>query len=241
MNKKYLKIIIIGILILFGGFCFYYANDYYASEKIAAEYLEGTEEVAVTQLEDGLFLDGEGTEYALIFYPGAKVEYTAYLPVLMELARQGVDVFLVKMPCNLAILGINKAETIMEDYGYAKWYLGGHSLGGAMAASYASEHLEELDGLVLLAAYPTKSLHGDDFSVISIYGSEDQVLNMEKVEEGLQYMPEAYTEICIQGGNHAQFGNYGMQEGDGTASISVQEQQTDTVEAILSMIERKKG
>ena len=117
------------------------------------------------------------------------------------------------------------------------WYLSGHSLGGAMAAAYASEHLESFNGLVFLAAYPTKSLKSDSFSVLSLYGSEDGVLNMEKVEEGRAYMPVDYAEVCIEGGNHAQFGDYGEQKKDHAAQISREEQQKQTVDAILKMIE----
>ena len=128
----------------------------------------------------------------------------------------------------------------MDSYEYDHWYLSGHSLGGAMTASYASGHLESLNGLVLLAAYPTKSLKSDSFSVLSLYGSEDGVLDMEKVEEGNSFMPADYAEICIEGGNHAQFGNYGEQKGDHAADISREEQQAQTVEAILNMMKAHK-
>ena len=202
--------------------------------------MQTKDSVLVTEMPDGLYLDGPGDETALIFYPGAKVEYTAYLPLLSELADQGIDCFLIKMPCNLAIFGQNKAKNIMDSYEYDHWYLSGHSLGGAMTASYASGHLESLNGLVLLAAYPTKSLKSDSFSVLSLYGSEDGVLNMEKVEEGKAYMPVDYAEVCIEGGNHAQFGNYGEQKGDHAADISREEQQAQTVEAILKMMEAHK-
>lgn len=139
------------------------------------------------------------------------------------------------MPCNLAILGQNKAEKIITTYEYKTWYLSGHSLGGAMAASFVASSPDYVEGLVLLAAYPTAELD-DNIQVISIYGSEDGVLNMEKLEEGRSYMPSAYTEICIEGGNHAWFGYYGEQEGDGTAEITKEEQQKQTVEAILEMM-----
>lgn len=109
-----------------------------------------------------------------------------------------------------------------------------------MAASYSAEHLKDLDGLVLLAAYPTKSLKSDTFSVVSIYGSEDGVLNMDKVKDGRSFMPYDYTEVCVEGGNHAWFGNYGEQEGDKTASISREEQQKQTVEAILRIVNTAK-
>ena len=220
--------------------CIWYVNDYYHTDENVQEYLQTKDSVSVTEMPEGLYLDGPGNETALIFYPGAKVEYTAYLPLLSELADQGIDCFLIKMPCNLAIFGQNKAKKIMDSYEYDHWYLSGHSLGGAMAASYASGYLESLNGLVLLAAYPTKSLKSDSFSVLSLYGSEDGVLNMEKVEEGKACMPVDYAEVCIEGGNHAQFGNYGEQKGDHAADISREEQQAQTVEAILKMMEAHK-
>ena len=220
--------------------CIWYVNDYYHTDENVQEYLQTKASVSVMEMPEGLYLDGPGNEAALIFYPGAKVEYTAYLPLLSNLADQRIDCFLIKMPCNLAIFGQNKAKKIMDTYEYDYWYLSGHSLGGAMAASYASGHLESLNGLVLLVAYPTKSLKSDSFSVLSLYGSEDGVLNMEKVEEGNSYMPADYTEICIEGGNHAQFGNYGEQKGDRAAKISREEQQAQTVEAILNMMETHK-
>lgn len=234
-KKKVIIPVFAGVVLLIIAFC--YVSDYYHSDEGVQEYLKGKGAVAITEVSDGLYLDGPGEYTAMIFYPGAKVEYTAYLPLLSDLAEQGIDCFLIKMPCNLAFLGQNKAEKIMDSYEYDHWYLSGHSLGGAMAASYASGHLKSLDGLALLAAYPTKSLESDSFSVLSIYGSKDGVLNMEKVEEGRKLMPADYTEICIENGNHAQFGNYGEQKGDNTADISREEQQRQTVDAILQMIE----
>lgn len=220
----------------------WYVNDYYHSDETAKNCMEGNTLVEVKNIDDGLYIDGPGDQNALIFYPGAKVEYTAYLPLLSKLAEQGVDSFLIKMPCNLAFLGKNKAEDIMNGYDYSGWYLSGHSLGGAMAAIYAANHLDKLEGLVLLAAYSTKELKAEAFSVLSLYGSEDGVLNMEKVEQGRTYMPSDYTEICIDGGNHAQFGNYGAQKGDREAEISWEDQQNQTVEAICKMIqEHEKG
>jgi pimeloyl-ACP methyl ester carboxylesterase len=199
-------------------------------------YLYNTAEgITVTELEKMWFFDGPGEEEALIFYPGAKVEATAYAPLLYQLAQAGIDCFLVEMPFRLAFLGMNRAEEIQENYDYEKWYLAGHSLGGAMAASYAADHPQDIDVLVLLAAYPTKSLAAEGLSVLSIYGSEDGVLNMDKVETGRQYMPENYMEICIEGGNHAQFGSYGEQKGDNAAAISRKEQILETVDYITNL------
>ncbi len=237
-NMKWKKRVIIPVIsfLFIVIVCIWYVNDYYHTDENVQEYLQTKESVSVSEMSDGLYLDGPGDNEALIFYPGAKVEYTSYLPLLSDLAERGIDCFLIKMPCNLAFFGQNKAEKIMDSYEYDHWYLSGHSLGGAMAASYASGHLESLNGLVLLAAYPTKSLKSDSFSVLSLYGSEDGVLDMEKMEEGKAYMPVDYAEVCIEGGNHAQFGNYGEQKGDHAADISREEQQAQTVEAILNMI-----
>lgn len=214
----------------------WYVCDYYKSDESVQQFFHESSTVKIDEIESGLFIDGPGKEKALIFYPGAKVEYTAYVPLMHQIAENGTDVFLVKMPCNLAFLEQNRADDIIKNYGYKFWYLGGHSLGGAMAASYSAKHLDSLKGLVLLAAYPTKSLQAENFSVVSLYGSEDGVLNMDKLEEGRAYMPADYTEICIDGGNHAQFGNYGIQKKDGDAFISSEEQQNQTVEAICKMI-----
>ena len=238
MNKKNRIIIlsIIMLLLLTGLGTVTYINDYYHSTQGNEVYLENSELVEVSEIKEGLFFDGIGTEKALIFYPGAKVEYTAYVPLFYALVEQGIDCFVVKMPENLAILGMNRAEEIMAEYSYDNWYLSGHSLGGAMAAGFAADNGEKLDGLVLLAAYPTANLPETDFSVISIYGSEDRVLNMESFTSGREYMPTNYTELCIEGGNHAWFAYYGEQEGDGTAVISKEEQQAQTVDAIVKMI-----
>ncbi len=101
---------------------------------------------------------------------------------MLKIAESGMDAFLVKMPFRLAFFGTNQASTIMDEQTeYESWYIGGHSLGGAMAAAYAAKHLEELSGAILLATYPTASLVSDDFQVLSLYGSEDQVLNMEQL------------------------------------------------------------
>lgn len=237
MKKRWKKrgVLAAIIVLVFVAGCFWYVNDYYKSDVMVQQYFQD-ETIKMEEMGYGLYIDGPGNETAFVFYPGAKVEYTSYVPLLCQLAEKGVDVFLVKMPCNLAFLGQNKADDIMKMYEYEHWYLGGHSLGGAMAAYYAAEHLDDLDGMVLLAAYSTRSLQSDDFSVVSLYGSEDGVLNMDKVEAGRDYMPRDYTEICIEGGNHAQFGNYGAQKGDGIASISREEQQNQTVEAIYKMM-----
>lgn len=137
-----------------------YASTYFRATARAEAALAGSDSVRVTATANGYFFDGPGTEDALVFYPGGKVQCEAYAAQLESIADKGTDVFLVRMPLNFAFLDMNAAESIIgsNEYHYSHWYVGGHSLGGAMAAVYAADHTSELDGLVVLAAYPTKSL-----------------------------------------------------------------------------------
>lgn len=238
-KKKKVMIPTVMIFILL-AICFLYVNDYYHADKNVQDYFQDGGLTKIQEITEGFYLDGPGKDTAVIFYPGAKVEYTAYLPLLHKLTNEGIDCFLVKMPCNLAFLGMNKADKIISSYEYEHWYMAGHSLGGAMAASYASDHLDKLEGLILLASYSIKELKSESFSVISIYGNKDGLLSMDKLEEGRKLMPSNYSEICIEGGNHAGFGNYGSQKGDLKADISTGQQQDQTVDAILKMVRKEK-
>ena len=231
MNKRKIRLIVpLAVLIVLVLVCVVYLSDYYP----AAED-EGVFGNVMLTTEDGLmYFDGPGEDSALIFYPGGKVEYSAYTSLMNRIAESGVDCFLVDMPANLAFFGVDKADEIIDSYNYAKWFIGGHSLGGVAASMYAGDH--DLDGLILLASYPTEEI---DEPVLSVYGSEDGVLDMEKYEEAKDLLPEEHTEVIIAGGNHAQFGNYGEQDGDGTATISSDEQQDATANAIIEFIGAK--
>ncbi|MCI5493709.1 MAG: alpha/beta hydrolase [Lachnospiraceae bacterium] len=235
--KKRIGLVLLFLLVVIAGGSVWYVNDYYhADADETAPYLKSDDTVTVTGIGNGLFFDGKGETEALIFYPGAKVEYTAYAPLMYELASQGIDCFLLHMPCNLAIFGVNRADDILDTYDYEHWYLAGHSLGGAMAADYAAKHTEDLTGLVLLAAYPTKDLRDSGLKVLTVYGSEDGVLNREKLEDGKALLPENATEVCIEGGNHAIFADYGKQKGDGEPLITGQSQKQQTVDAIRLLL-----
>lgn len=181
--KKAKKIILAILIILFGSSAIYLGNYYHSVD--VEKYMASSSEVTIKKFDKGWFFDGAGEEKALIFYPGAKVATEAYAPLMYQLAENGVDCFLVEMPFHMAFFGMNRAEEIMQKYNYEAWYLGGHSLGGAMAANfvagYVEDHADGIRGLLLLAAYPTKDLSSSDMSVVTVYGSEDGVLNMDKL------------------------------------------------------------
>ena len=225
MNRKQQRILLIAglVLLLLGVGCGIYAGTYSHASPEAAALLQGGEGVDVKAIDGGWLLDGPGTEAALIFYPGGKVEPTAYLPLLMTLARDGVDCFLVRMPLNLAFFRMDAARDIRSAYAYDRWYVGGHSLGGAAAALYAAKDPQRLTGVILLAAYATKPL-SEDLAVLELHGSEDRVLNRNALEKGRAYLPAASLSEELHGGNHAQFGDYGPQKGDGVPTVSRAEQ-----------------
>ena len=232
VRRRLLWIIPAVVILLFCAAFLIYAGQYYHSDGTANLALRSDETVTVTQTGYGWLFDGPSEDDALIFYPGGKVEETAYAPLLHLLAGQGMDVCLVRMPFRLAVFGVNKADQVMTQHDYAHWYIGGHSLGGAMAAGYAAAHGEKLSGVYMLAAYPSKPLDENSRAVV-ICGSEDGVLNRTKLEEANRYLPPDSAIYVIEGGNHAQFGNYGIQDGDGNALISAEEQQQRTAELIL--------
>ena len=212
-----------------------YAGDYYSAVDVD-KYMTDSADLRVTEIKQGWFFDGPGSENALIFYPGAKVDETAYAPILRSVSEQGVDCFLMKMPLHLAIFNMDKADEILAEYSYTNYYLAGHSLGGAIAANHAHRHQDGPSGVFLLAAYPTEDLTASPFPIVFIYGDCDTVLNREELKAGFELCPESSLKIEIAGGNHAQFGSYGDQKGDSEATITPEEQWQITVETILDTI-----
>ncbi len=239
-NKKW-KIILAAVcgvvllLCLAGGV---YVSDYYHADKDALEALEGDGAVAVEQIQDGRIVFAPDQPAAgLIFYPGGKVEYTAYAPLLRSMAERGILCVLVRMPFNLAVFDIDAADGIQEEFPEIDdWYIGGHSLGGSMAASYAAEHAQDYKGLILLAAYAAEDIRQSGLRVISVYGDKDGVLDMEKYTGNLKNLPGDMEEHIMEGGCHAQFGSYGPQKGDGTPQISGKEQREITAGLIMKWI-----
>ena len=175
----------------------------------------------------------------LIFYPGGKVDPRAYAPPMHQIASRGYLAVIVPMPLNLAVLAPSKASQVMAAYPEIKdWIIGGHSLGGSMAAHFVKQNPTLLDGLFFWAAYPAS---GDDLSqmdlkVVSISGSLDGLATPDKIEASRVLLPADSIWIPIEGGNHAQFGWYGDQPGDNPAEISREEQQQIAIQAVLDLL-----
>ena len=236
-RRRFLRVLLAVLLLLVIGTAVYAADYYRADDSVRTLLAEGVSGVKITQEAGRLVFEPASPRAGLVFYPGGKVEYTAYAPLMAELAQEGILCVLLKMPLNLAVLRTGAAAGIPEAYpaaGY--WILAGHSLGGAMAASYLGKHPEEYDALVLLAAYSTADLKESGLAVLTLTGSEDGVINREKVEKYAPNLPAGTKNIVIEGGCHAYFGAYGAQKGDGEPSITREEQLRQTVEAILSLL-----
>ncbi len=228
------------ILAILAGACAWYLTSYYPADETAIAAFSADLAVEEQVLENGDLIFGTGQEACgLIFYPGGKVAEDAYAPLMRQLAANGVFCVICKMPCHLAVFDENAADGIREAYpAVQRWYMGGHSLGGVMAASYLSRHGDGFDGLILLASYASKDLSGSGLSILSVYGSEDGVMNRRSYEQNRSHLPEDAVELVIEGGCHAGFGMYGPQRGDGTPSISGAEQIRRTAEAILALMQK---
>ncbi len=237
-----LKIILAIVLVIVAvtGVSFgIYISDYYRPDDTAMEILENPGDVSILQDDQGNYtvLPQKAGDTGIIFYPGGKVDERAYLPLLKKYAENGITCILVKMPFHLAVFNMNGADGIQKQYPrITKWYLAGHSLGGAMAAVYIARHVSEYQGLILLGAYSTKDLSDTDLTVVWIDGDQDGVINQKQVLKNQDHYPENTYVFMIAGGNHAQFGSYGVQKGDGQASISAKEQWQETVDDTLAVI-----
>jgi hypothetical protein len=208
-------------------------------EALAA--LESDGRVNVTQGEWIVFAPVTQTATTgFVFYPGARVDPKAYAPPLRELAEQGYLGVIVPMPLNFAILATGRADDVITAHPeIEQWYIGGHSLGGASAAIFADQNPEAVDGVAFWAAFPPNGnslADQPELAVSSIYGTLDGLATVDDIAASIPLMPADAVLVPIEGGNHAQFGWYGAQQGDNPATISREEQQRQVVDATLALL-----
>ena len=226
--KKILTIVLTVILIMCTGFAFY-AADYYKAQN-TYDYI--TSKGSIITAGD------EISDTGIIFYPGAKVEYTAYAPLMKACADEGYFTACIKMPFNFAFFNMDGADRVIAKHPEIKrWYIAGHSLGGAMAGSYIGDNAEKYEGLILLAAFTTADISDSGLKVLSVYGSEDEVLAEDSYIKYRKCLPHDYKEVVIEGGCHGYFGDYGMQKGDGNPSVTREEQIEITADEIRKFID----
>lgn len=194
--------------------------------------------VTLTTSDDGTIVaECENPIAGLIFYPGGRVEHDAYVPLIYAFAQRGITCVLVDMPLNFAVFDIDAAADVRNQFSEIdKWYIGGHSLGGAMAASYVADHCDEYEGLILLGSYSTKDLSNSGLKVFLAYGTQDGVINRGNYSKCLKNLPMGSSELIVVGGCHAYFGDYGKQFRDGHPYITREEQIKYTADAFIEYI-----
>jgi len=247
MKKSTKKILILSPIILIGISIIYFifwTNSYYKATDQTLTVFQSDSSVTVERGKYITFTPKISTDTGFIFYPGGKVSEDAYAPLCRSIARQGYKVVIVTMPFKLAVFGKNKASAVEASYPEIKnWAIGGHSLGGVMAASYAFSSPSSIKALILYASYPQASnnMSSQHIKVLSTWGSKDGVADINKIKAAEKLLPKDTIFESIEGGNHGQFGNYGFQKGDNISTISTDKQQEIAAKgtvAILDMISK---
>jgi pimeloyl-ACP methyl ester carboxylesterase len=203
--------------------------------------LQSDSAVTVTKTTDGWEFRPTSVDAtaAYVFYPGGHVDARSYAPYLRAVAKQGYLVVLPEMPLSLAVLAPNAAGKAVSAHPEIKrWVVGGHSLGGVMAAQYVPKLPGAKGGLVLLASYPSgTNLSKAYVDAASLLGTQDTVVNRAGWQKGVALLPSSTEYFGLEGGNHAQFGDYGLQPGD-TAhpTMSAVEQQRIATAATVAIL-----
>lgn len=230
--KKQLKrtgLTLLALMLLAVVGFYIYTLDYYRASDYVTDYVADSGLDIETKDNHTYIYPAIAGDTGIIFYPGGKVEARAYMPLMIKLAQAGYTAVLVEMPMNLAVFNVNGAKDVLEENTEIKhWYLAGHSLGGAMASSFAGTYHGALEGLILMGAYPVNNA---PIESLAIYGTHDLMLDRDKVMTADEL-------VEIVDGNHAWFGDYGEQEGDGQALITREDQQQQAVAAIHQFIQK---
>lgn len=226
-------------LVAVGGFVLWATNTPEPGPRAEAA-LESDELVQVIDDDGYTFRPTRPTQVGFILYPGGRVDPASYAAPAREIAEAGYLVVVPELTLNLAVLDSDAADGVIADHPEIdRWVIGGHSLGGTIAANYAAEHRATISGLVLWAAYPAS---GDDLStldldVASVFGTRDGLTTLDDIDDSRNRLPADTDFVSIEGGNHAQFGDYGSQAGDNPATISREDQQARAVDASLRVLE----
>jgi hypothetical protein len=240
---KILKRVLLGLVIVLVvgmlGFIVW-AEDAYQPNAIALQALKSDAQVTVTQQNGFITFEpaAQRTTTGFIFYPGGRVDYRAYAPVLHEIAARGYFVALVHVNLNLAFFDVNAADKVISQFPeIAQWAIGGHSLGGVAAALYTNTHQDKIRAVAFWGSYPADNkLKNSNALMLSLHGSNDGLATDAKIDAAKTLMPAHAQFVTIDGGNHGQFGSYGLQAGDNPASISPEAQWTQTADATASLL-----
>lgn len=235
---RLLKVSFLGLLLIAftaGGYLFWASDGVPASDRALAA-MRSDQQVLVSDGSWIAFMPVAKTvDSGIIFYPGGQVDPRGYAPLMRELSSHGHLAVIARMPFNLAVMDINRAEAIMAAYPEIKtWVIAGHSLGGVMAAQFVADHQDAVSGLGLLAAYAATDISSHSLPVSSIYGSLDEAATPVEIAEAAGLLPGHTRTIAIAGGDHYQFGDFA--EAPRTATIDIDEQRQQVLAALLGLL-----
>ena len=238
----------VAVVLLLVAVFLVYAGGYSRAAAPALAALASDDAVTVVEVPSGLcFLpSGPSEPTGVLIYPGGKVDEKAYAPVAHDLAAAGYPVAIVRMPFHLAVFGIGRGSAAIRDMedafraadrtGPTRYVVAGHSLGGVMGARFALTRTDVVAGVVFWASYADQDLKDSGLAALSVFGSEDGVLDGAAAERAASNLPAGSGSVVVAGGNHAGFGDYGAQSGDGTATVTVAEQRRQVVEAMIPFL-----
>jgi Alpha/beta hydrolase family len=238
-KKRLILITVLAILLIAITAFTYYVSDYYHADNTALAALNSTEFYNVVNNNDFITFTptGKKSTTGIIIYPGAKIQAEAYSVIASKLATNSYTTIIVKMPFNLAFFGVDKADEVIANHSEINtWVIAGHSLGGVFASEYAVNHQDKIKGVIYIAAYPSSNASNASFKALSIRGSLDNLTTSKDISENLNKFPVNTTFITIAGGNHYNFGDYGVQQGDNNSTITREEQQNQTINYILEFL-----
>jgi len=239
-KKKLAGIIVLAVVLIAAIGFLVYVSDYYRADSSALAALNSTDSYTVINNDDSITFTPKNnkTTTGVIIYPGGKVQPEAYSVLASKIAENGYTAIIVKMPFNLAFFGANKADDVIAQNPQIKtWVIGGHSLGGVFASDYALNNQDRIQGVIYLASYPSADASNATFKALSIRGSLDNLTTAQDIEKNKNKFPANTTFITIDGGNHYNNGNYGAQAGDNPSTISRDQQQEQTINAIIAFLQ----
>ena len=221
--KKVILVLVILIILIPAGFWVYVQLRTYSAQADYLQKIKTDPEVAIIESNNYFLLKPaqiDPEKMPLVYYPGGLVAPEAYLykmgRVALELQK---TVYVIRAPFNAAIFDIEAAGRIIESYDLGQAWVGGHSLGGITACRFTENNPEKVYGLFLFGSYCDKDLGTFEGPVVSLMGTEDKIINRDNYEAAKDNLPPGVEIIEVEGLNHSDFGNYGLQGGDGRSSL----------------------
>lgn len=218
----------------------------FAATEVAVSAMRSSDDVRVSDRitwyeMQGIRKNSAGREIkptiGLVFAPGARVDPRAYANVLRPLAKAGYLIVVLKEPFGVALVDVNHAQRVLAVHPeVTSWAVGGHSLGGVAASSFADTHGPQVKGLVLYGSYPSAKLARTDLKVLSISGTADGLTTPADIAASKANLPRRTQFVTVKGGIHAFFGDYGDQSGDGQPRVARRTAQAQIVKSTQALL-----